>query len=247
MVDVTVGDAGGALRKDSRVVNKFKFSGAGAGARVGSGVGSGVPVGVGTSISWSTYRTSSTRKTGCALESVLLMDGRRFECERELAEWCVSVWEGRLDRAGDEYGEQGGAGGGSGGSDCNNLFVSDSVAVENNKKIIFYTFSRIQSCSCCWPPARGNSCQRFISSMRDLSARSRSRSSNSWSAGERFSCDATGKKRGSYEGQTSVSWDERLCSLDDVGAFGQGIAHSEKPRRGESAREGSISDKAKSY
>lgn len=82
MVVVAVGDGGGALRKVSKVVNKFKA--AGAGARV---IGTGVAVGVGTSTSRSTYKTSSTRKTGCALERVLLMDGRRLECERELVEW----------------------------------------------------------------------------------------------------------------------------------------------------------------
>jgi hypothetical protein len=46
------------------------------------------------------------------------MDGRRVE--REMVWWCVYEWEGRLDCAGEEYGEHGGAGGGSGGNDYGN-------------------------------------------------------------------------------------------------------------------------------
>ena len=84
-------------------------------------------VGVGVSTSSSTYRISSTWRTGCGVPRVVLIEGRRAPRVRELLWLCVYEWEGRLDRAGEEDGEHGGADGGSGGRDLWRINVVSSL------------------------------------------------------------------------------------------------------------------------
>ena len=79
--------------------------------------------------------------------------------------------------------------------------------------------------------------------MRNLRARSRSPSSNTWSAVDRLSCEWSEKNNGSYEGHSRGT----LLRGEEVG--------SGKPSKGESGREGggmlfsslSNSERAKSY